>query len=125
MSMPQDAKPMTFLVTADRAKAKAFYGGTLGFAMTHEDEFAADFDLNGVPLRLSTVEAHIAQPHTVLGWQAAAIEAAVQALRKKGVVLTVYEGLGQDEHAVWSPCGGARVAWFTDPDGHVLSLAQL
>jgi hypothetical protein len=25
---------------------------------------------------------------------------------------------------VWAAPGGARVAWFTDPDGNVLSLTQ-
>ena len=30
----------------------------------------------------------------------------------------------QDELGVWSAPGGARVAWFKDPDGNVLSLTQ-
>lgn len=39
--------------------------------------------------------------------------------------MTVYEGFGQDALGVWtSPDGKAKVAWFNDTDGNVLSLTQ-
>jgi len=31
----------------------------------------------------------------------------------------------QDEHGIWTAPSGARIAWFTDPDGNTLSVAQL
>ena len=34
------------------------------------------------------------------------------------------DGLGQDGDGIWHAPGGAFVAWFRDPDGHVLSLTQ-
>jgi catechol 2,3-dioxygenase-like lactoylglutathione lyase family enzyme len=126
MGLPSSAKTTTFIVTSDRAKAKSFYGGTLGFTLTHEDDFAAVFDLNGTPLRISTVPDHVAQEHTVLGWSVPDIEAAVQALRDKGVTFALFDGLGQDALGIWTAPGTtARVAWFKDPDGNVLSLSQL
>jgi hypothetical protein len=30
----------------------------------------------------------------------------------------------QDEHGVWTAPSGAKVAWFKDPDGNLLSLTQ-
>ena len=30
--------------------------------------------------------------------------------------------MGQDEAGVWTAPSGARIAWFPDPDGNVLSL---
>jgi hypothetical protein len=30
----------------------------------------------------------------------------------------------QDELGVWSSPGGAKVAWFKDPDGNTLSISQ-
>jgi predicted enzyme related to lactoylglutathione lyase len=120
------ARPMAFIVTRDRARAKAFYGETLGFAFTYEDDFAAVFDLNGTMLRISTVSDHVAAPHTVLGWEVADIAQAAGALRDRGVAFTIYDGFGQDALGIWSaPGSGSKVAWFTDPDGNVLSLAQL
>lgn len=65
-----------------------------------------------------------AGPHPVLGWDVGDIRAAIEALRGKGIEFTIYEGFGQDELGVWtSPDGKAKVAWFADPDGNVLSLS--
>jgi predicted enzyme related to lactoylglutathione lyase len=30
----------------------------------------------------------------------------------------------QDDLGIWTTPGGDRIAWFTDPDGNVLSLTQ-
>jgi catechol 2,3-dioxygenase-like lactoylglutathione lyase family enzyme len=81
MALPTSAKAMTFIVTRDRERAKDFYGGLLGFKLLNEDAFAAVFDLNGTMLRVSTVENHVAQVHTVLGWEVADIVETVGALR--------------------------------------------
>ncbi len=124
-ALPKTAKVVTFLITRDRAKAKTFYGETLGFPQTSEDEFALVYDLNGTALRISTVTDFVAQPHTVLGWSVPDIVASVTALKAKGVAFTIYQGFGQDALGIWtSPGGGARVAWFLDPDGNNLSLTQ-
>ena len=125
MSIPTDAKTMTFLVTADRAAAKRFYTGVLGFAVRAEDDFAVVFDLNGTMLRMATVESRSAPDHTVLGWEVSDVDGTVRALRGKGVVFVEYGDLGQDELGIWHvPGGGARVAWFRDPDENLLSVTQ-
>ena len=125
MGFPAGAKVMAFIVVRDRDAAKRFYGETLGFHLIHEDDFAAVFDLNGTMLRISRVADHAPQQHTVLGWDVPDIAAAVTALRDRGVTFTVHDGFGQDELGIWTaPGGGSLVAWFTDLDGNVLSLAQ-
>ena len=125
MGMPGDARAMAFIVTRDRAAAKAFYGGRLGLAVSHEDEFAVVFDLNGTALRVSQVAGHVPQPHTVLGWEVADIAAAVRSLREAGIAFRTFDGLGQDALGIWTAPGGtARVAWFEYPDGNLLSLMQ-
>ena len=44
----------------------------------------------------------------------------------KGIAFNRYDGLAQDEFGIWTaPGGAAKVAWFSDPDGNVLSLTQL
>jgi hypothetical protein len=49
----------------------------------------------------------------------------VRALGAAGVAFTIYEGMGQDALGIWtSPDGAAKVAFFPDPDGNVLSLTQ-
>jgi len=45
-------------------------------------------------------------------------------LGAKGVKFEIFDGMGQDELGVWSAPSGAKVAWFKDPDGNILSLTQ-
>ncbi len=124
MSLPRDAAPMAFILTRDMARAVAFYRDVLGLAVLGEDRFATIFDVGaGVPMRLSLVETHEASPHTLFGWRVADLDASMAALRAKGVSFLIYDGMGQDEAGVWTaPGGGARVAWFADPDGNGLSV---
>lgn len=119
------SKPVTFVITRDRRVAEAFYGDTLGLTRLAGDDFAAVYDLAGVPLRLTEVPDHTPQPHPVLGWQVTDIVATVQALTGKGVSFNIYDGMGQDALGIWTaPDGSAKVAFFNDPDGNGLSLTQ-
>ena len=121
------AQPVAVILTADRTKAKPFYAGALGLPILSEDDFAVTLDLGrGAMIRLTDLPGHKAADHTALGWSVPDIRAAVAELKAKGVTFRIYDGFGQDDDGVWSaPGGGAKVAWFTDPDGNVLSLTQL
>jgi predicted enzyme related to lactoylglutathione lyase len=120
------ASPVSFVLTADRDRAKPFYAGALDLPILSEDDFAVTFGLaGGAMMRLTSLPGHEAAGHTVLGWAVADIAATVAALVAKGVTFKIYDGFGQDPNGVWTaPGGGARVAWFADPDGNVLSLTQ-
>lgn len=121
----QTATPVTFIATRDRKAAEAFYGATLGFTLLSSDPFAAVYDLAGVPLRVTEIPDFKAVGHTVLGWNVGDIAATIDALVAQGVTFNVYEGFGQDSRGVWTaPGGAAKVAWFNDPDGNVLSLTE-
>jgi catechol 2,3-dioxygenase-like lactoylglutathione lyase family enzyme len=125
MAIPESAKTMAFIVTRDRGKAKSFYGDMLGFALMQEDDFAAVFDLNGTKLRISQVADHAPKPYAVLGWEVPDISETAKALQGKGIAFNRYDGFAQDELGIWTaPGGAAKVVWFTDPDGNVLSLTQ-
>lgn len=126
MSLPANAPPVVFVHTADRAKSLPFYRDVLGLKLMGEDSHAATFDLgNRTPLRLTDVPGHRGSGHTVIGWHVADIGAAMAGLRSKGVEFLIFEGFGQDSLGVWtSPDGGAKIAWFADPDGNGLSLTQ-
>jgi catechol 2,3-dioxygenase-like lactoylglutathione lyase family enzyme len=118
------ARIVAFCAVTDAARAAAFYGGTLGLALRSDDEFALVYDANGVELRLQKVPALTPQPFTVLGWQVRSINDALDALTTAGVVPERYQWMTQDARGVWDAPGGTRVAWFKDPDGNLLSVAE-
>lgn len=115
---------VAFVGTHVPARAKAFYGTTLGLSLVSEDDFALVFDAHGTMLRVTTVEKVAAAPYTVLGWRVDDIASMLTALRAAGVTFQHYEGIPQSEHGVWTAPSGAKVAWFADPDGNLLSITE-
>ena len=117
------ARIVAFAATADAAKSRAFYEGVLGLKFVHEDECAIVYDAE-VELRFQKVRAFQAHPHTQLGWSVSSIETLVKGLREKGVVFETFSFLNQDQNCIWTAPSGARIAWFKDPDGNLLSLTE-
>jgi catechol 2,3-dioxygenase-like lactoylglutathione lyase family enzyme len=118
------AKVVAFLATSDPARAKAFYGEVLGLRLLSEDGFAVVFDANGTTLRVAIVREVAPALYTVLGWDVGDIAATARRLSAAGVVFERYAWLQQDELGIWSAPSGAKVAWFKDLDGNVLSVSQ-
>ena len=116
---------VAFVGTLDAVRAKAFYGDVLGLRLLSEDRFALVFDANGTKLRVSVVRELRPAGFTVLGWMVPDIQYAVQELAQRSVVFQRFDGMEQDPQGVWSAPGGAKVAWFLDPDGNTLSLTQI
>jgi catechol 2,3-dioxygenase-like lactoylglutathione lyase family enzyme len=117
-------KIIAFVATKNFAKAKSFYQDKLGLKFVSEDGFALVFDIEGTMLRIAKVKDFTPAGFTILGWQVDAIEKAASELAEKGVTFERFPGLTQDELGIWSAPGGAKVAWFKDPDGNILSLSQ-
>jgi catechol 2,3-dioxygenase-like lactoylglutathione lyase family enzyme len=113
-----------FIPTRDAARARTFYEHTLGLRFISQDEFAVVFDANGSMVRITIVGDFTPAPFTIFGWQVQDIEPEVAELTAKGVAFNRYGFLNQNEAGIWDAPGGARVAWFTDPDGNTLSLSQ-
>lgn len=122
--MLANEKLVAFGATTNAERAAHFYGVVLGLRRRSEDAFALVFEANGVELRLQKIEALTPQPFTVLGWQVRDVNAVLDALTQRGVRAERYPMLDQDERGVWSAPSGARVAWFKDPDGNLVSVAQ-
>jgi catechol 2,3-dioxygenase-like lactoylglutathione lyase family enzyme len=115
---------VAFAATTNQERAKEFYGSVLGLALLSQDGFALVFDANGVVLRVSTVREVAQAQYTVLGWEVSDIVRTVKDLEQAGVKFERYSFPGQDEMGIWTAPGGARVAWFKDPDGNILSISQ-
>lgn len=115
---------IAFVPTTDLVRARTFYGEVLGLPLVEETEYVCVFDAHGTMLRI-TATSEVARPgYTVLGWMVAEIETVVAALEANSVVFSRYPGLAQDQLGVWTSPEGDKVAWFSDPDGNILSLTQ-
>ena len=115
---------IAFIPTRDGARSRTFYEGLLGLRFVSDDAFALVMDANGTMLRIVHVADFTPFPFTILGWQVEDIHASVAELTAKGLHFTRYEFLNQSPDRVWTAPGGAKVAWFLDPDGNTLSLSQ-
>jgi len=121
--MPLD-KPILFLATSNAKRSRAFYEQVLKLDFVADEPPALVFRVGDSMLRIQKVERVQKLPYTALGWAVRDIRATVRQLRTAGVVFQRYEGVDQDDDNIWRTPSGARVAWFEDPDGNILSLTQ-
>jgi catechol 2,3-dioxygenase-like lactoylglutathione lyase family enzyme len=122
--MLESSDLVAFVAGTDLRRARAFYEQTLGLPVLEHNDFACVLDAHGTTVRVTAVPEVARGGYTVLGWRVADIEAATRELTDRGVTFLRYAGMSQDEHGIWTAPGGARVAWFADPDGNTLSLTQ-
>ena len=116
---------IAFVPIVNIAKAKTYYGDVLGLTLAREEmPFALVFNANGTMLRLAIVGQLSPAPWTVLGWEVPDIDNAVRKLQSSGVRFERFAQMDQDDQGIWNSPNGARVAWFKDPDGNVLSLSE-
>jgi catechol 2,3-dioxygenase-like lactoylglutathione lyase family enzyme len=119
-----DATLVAFVASTDLQRSARFYLDVLGLTAEEESPYALVVDGGGTTLRITHVDRRAPAEYTVLGWQVADLDAAVDVLRGRGVVFQRYDGMAQDDHDAWTAPGGSRIAWFKDPDGNTLSLEQ-
>ncbi len=119
-----EAALSAFAATTDTARCRAFYEGTLGLRFVSEDPFGIVLDSGGVLIRMQKVPGHTPPAFTALGWNVADVEASVRGLASVGINTERFGLFKQDDLGIATFPGGARVAWFKDPDGNILSVAQ-
>ncbi|HEY8833759.1 MAG TPA: VOC family protein [Gemmatimonadaceae bacterium] len=118
---------VAFVPSRSPKKSRSFYEHTLGLGFVSDDQFANVFDANDVMVRVvdvSSVDGFTPFPFTILGWSVDNIEKTVKGLQKKGVTFERFQGMDQDQLGIWTSPSGARIAWFKDPDGNLLSLSE-
>ena len=126
MTVLTEARTMAFVATAKPDEAKQFYSETLGLAFQQDDGYALVYSVHKtLMLRVQKVPSLTPQQFTVLGWQVDDMELAVTDLAARGVKFENFGFPGQDDRGVCTFPDGDKVAWFKDPDGNTLSIAQI
>lgn len=125
--MLANSQAVAFAPALDLDRSREFYEGVLGLTVTLQDEFTVRAQAGGVGIWITRVASFTAQPFTVVGFNVDDIDAVIDGVSARGVVFEHYGFLGeaQDSSGVWTAPSGARVAWFKDPDGNLLSVQQM
>lgn len=121
------SNPIGFIPTRNAEAARAFYEGVLGLYLESSDPMALVFRLGparATMLRIVCAGDSAPATFTVFGWEVTAIESCVDQLAQKGVEFLRVPHCRQDERGIWDAPGGARIAWFKDPDGNTLSISR-
>ena len=116
------------VAVSDMDRARDFYEGRLGL----EPGVVTD-DNRAYPCAEGTVIHVFLSPHagtaqaTLAGWGVDDIERVVGELSARGVVFEQYDEppIVTDAKGIAHFEGGAMVAYFKDPDGNTLSIAQV
>lgn len=116
-----DTKAFSGFSVDDIPRAEAFYRDVLGLNVSEANgmltlHIAGDRDILIYPKA-----DHAPATYTILNFPVDDIDAAVAALKERGVRFKHYDST--DEQGVMRQ-GGPFIAWFADPAGNVLSVLQ-
>ena len=125
MSMIKDSKAFSSLSVNDLTKAKEFYDGTLGLAVTETPEGLELRLTGGNTVFLYPKPNHTPASFTVLNFPVDDVEEAVEELVGLGLRFEQYDlpGLKTDKRGI-ARGPGPKIAWFKDPAGNILSILE-
>ncbi|MDR6622549.1 VOC family protein [Sinomonas atrocyanea] len=110
----------------DVEKARAFYGGTLGFDVADQMGGLLVTVPGGQTVFAYPKPDHVPATFTVLNFEVADLDAAIAEIEGLGLHLEHYPSTPEmpvDGRGVLrDPDSGMGIAWFTDPAGNVLSV---
>jgi catechol 2,3-dioxygenase-like lactoylglutathione lyase family enzyme len=118
-----NTKAFSGFAVDDVPKAREFYEGTLGLRVSDEGDMLV-LNLAGNRDTLVYPKPDFTPAtYTILNFQVADVDEAVDELTRRGVRFERYEGFDQDEKGIFR-AEGPNIAWFTDPAGNILSVLE-
>jgi predicted enzyme related to lactoylglutathione lyase len=122
--MFKDSKAFSGFSVDDIAAAKAFYGETLGLAVSEPMGQLRLALAGGATVFVYAKPDHAPATFTVLNFPVADIDQAVAELTRRGITFERYPELGTDAQGIARAPVGPKIAWFKDPAGNILSVLQ-
>jgi len=126
----KDSHAFSSFSVDDSAKARDFYGQTLGLEVSEIPGMPGLLNLNlagGAHVLVYPKDDHLPATHTVLNFPVGDVEQTVDQLTEAGVQFeTTDEGpMQSDAKGIVRGNGrGPDIAWFKDPAGNTLSVLQ-
>ena len=122
--MLTNSKLQSIIWTSRLAEAETFYRDVLGLTLRTRSDGALVFDVGGGDLRVAPVPSTAPSEHTVMGFAVCDVDSIIEWLGSRGVVFERFAGFPHAENGTVISPDGARVAWFCDPDGNILSVVE-
>jgi catechol 2,3-dioxygenase-like lactoylglutathione lyase family enzyme len=119
-----DSKAFSGFSVDDLPKAKQFYGGTLGLRVEEQNGMLNLQFADGSHVLVYPKDTHTPASFTILNFEVADIDKAVDQLVERGVHLEKYPNFPADDRGIVRGPDGPPIAWFRDPAGNVLSVVQ-
>jgi len=107
----------------DLAKAKQFYGQTLGLKVKESPE-GLELHPGQQSIFIYPKPNHEPATFTVLNFQVSNIDAVVDDLKQRGVNFEHYDGEIKTDAKGIHRDNGPTIAWFKDPAGNILSVVE-
>jgi len=118
-----DTKAFSGFAVDDTERARAFYADTLGLRATEQNGILTLHLAGDRPTIVYPKPDHVPATFTVLNFPVPDVDAAVDGLTARGVVMERYDGMPQDDKGIMRG-HGPTIAWFTDPAGNVFSVIE-
>jgi catechol 2,3-dioxygenase-like lactoylglutathione lyase family enzyme len=118
---------VAMLAVSDLERARDFYEGVLGLEpVGGEEGHLITYRSGGARVNVYVSEYAGTNKANALAWSVPDVDAAVGALKAKGVAFERYDmpGMRHEGDVHVAEDGGMRVAWFKDPDGNILHLVS-
>jgi catechol 2,3-dioxygenase-like lactoylglutathione lyase family enzyme len=116
------------LAVSDMNRAREFYEGKLGLPVGIDSGDNVQYQCaEGTVMHVYLSPEHAGKSTaTLVGWDVDDVEGVVEELTSKGVAFEHYDegSIVTDEKGIATFEGSAKVAYFRDPDGNTLSIAQ-
>jgi catechol 2,3-dioxygenase-like lactoylglutathione lyase family enzyme len=112
------------IAVKDLARAKDFYEDVLGLKLVDENDEELVFQSGSNKLNVYRSEYAGTNQATYVSWDADDVDAAVEALKGKGMAFEHYDMPGMTLEGDVHVMDGMRAAWFKDPDGNVLCVSN-
>lgn len=125
--MLKDHDSSAILAVSDLARARAFYGGTLGLEPAGEGEEEGVLVYKTGATRLVVYASEFAgtnRANAIVWGVGGDLDSIVAALEAEGATFEHYPDIGRLEGNVHH-AGGEKLVWLKDPDGNILHINSM
>ena len=113
-----------YIPVTDVSRARKFYEEKLGLKPKEAYAGGVIYECGGSEVFMYPTPNAGTSNASQAFWSVSDVEAEVSELKRRGVVFERYAVPGVDMRNDIATGGGAKTAWFKDPDGNILAVSQ-